>query len=281
MIKLFILLGITLLLPAATLAAGASNKQLDKNAAAKYAQHGGKQDKAAAAPVDPVRFEFLRQNLISAFYHELAHALIDIQHLPILGQEEDAADVFSVLMVGHLFPENEAVAINKGAAIGFGIDAINMRAAGREWNWASEHGANMQRYYNIACLIYGSAPERRADFAREMKLPEHRTEKCEDEFAQAEAGWGPIIDRLFRAKTSQSMQFRQSARTPLQMRGAKIVAAEVSRFNKEYSLADGVRVVVKYCARHGNTNAFYSPSRKKITFCTNLIDKLYSDASKL
>ena len=40
---------------------------------------------------------FVTSNLISVFYHELGHAVIDTMQVPIFGQEEDAADVFSTI----------------------------------------------------------------------------------------------------------------------------------------------------------------------------------------
>lgn len=282
--KLLSILGLALLLPMAALAEGGTGKQADKvekDATAQAVQHGDKQDKTVADALDTVRFEFMRSNLISTFYHELAHALIDIRQLPILGQEEDAADVFSVLMVERLFPEGEAIGINKGAAIGFKVNALDMRAAGHKWDWADEHGHHMQRYYNIVCLTFGAAPKRRADFASEMKLPEDRTKVCKDEFVQASHGWDPIIDRLSSAKNSNPIEFRQSARTALQLRAAEVMAGEVKRFNEKYNLPDRLRVLVKRCERRGNTYAFYSPSRKKITICTNYIDELYRDAPQL
>lgn len=280
--NLFFLLWITLLLPVAVLAAGDAKQldKLDKGTDTKLAQQNDKQDKAVAAALDPVRFAFVRQNLISTFYHEMAHALIDVMNLPVLGQEEDAADVFSMLMVQRLFPKGQAMAINKGAANGFSISAIKRRATGHEWDWADEHGPDMQRYYNLVCLIFGADTKQRADFASEMALPEHRAKKCAAEFAQAERSWGPIIGRIYQAKTNAPVRFRHSARTPLQIQAAEIIAAEVRHFNGKYSLADGLRVVVKRCVRGGNTYAFYSPSRKKITLCTNYIDKLYRNAPK-
>ena len=39
---------------------------------------------------------FLTANILGIFYHEFGHAVIDIEDVPIFGQEEDAADVFSM-----------------------------------------------------------------------------------------------------------------------------------------------------------------------------------------
>ena len=280
--KLLYILSIALLLPIAATAQDSVNKQVDKTAKETLSQveqqDGSKQGKPDAIALDPKRFEFVRTNLVSTFYHELAHALIDTMDLPVLGQEEDAADVFSVLMVDRLYGEEEALAINGGAAQGFEVDAIKMNGKGREWDWADEHGPDMQRYYNIVCLTYGGAPERRADFAEEMRLPEDRAEICENEFALAKNSWDPIIKRMEDAKSGEAMHFSQSARSGLQIRAAEIIEAEVKTVNEKYNLPKRLRVVVKRCGRSSNFYAFYSSSREKITVCTNYIDELYHDA---
>ncbi|MCF6315452.1 MAG: DUF4344 domain-containing metallopeptidase [Marinosulfonomonas sp.] len=276
------ILSIALLLPSAAIAQDSVNKQVDKVAkeTLSQAEHqdGSKQGKPDEIALEPKRFEFVRTNLVSTFYHELAHALIDIMELPVLGQEEDAADVFSVIMVDRLYGEEEALAINGGAARGFQVDAIKMRGKGREWDWADEHGPDMQRYYNIVCLTYGGAPKRRAAFAEEMRLPEDRAEICEDEFALAKNSWDPIIKRMADAKPGEAVHFSQSARSGLQIRAAEIIEAEVKTVNEKYNLPRRLRVVVKRCGRNSNFYAFYSPSREKITVCTNYIDELYRDA---
>lgn len=282
MTKLIYLLGLALLVPMVVLAEGNVNKQVDKTAKETISQvdqlDGGKQGKPEALALDPVRFEFMRTNLVSTFYHELAHALIDIMDLPVLGQEEDAADVFSVVMVDRLFDEDQALAINGGAARGFEVDAHKMQGRGREWDWADEHGPDMQRYYNIVCLTYGGAIERRADFAKEMGLPQDRADICEDEFTLARNSWGPIIKSIENAKTGKPVRFRHSARSALQLRAAELIAAEVKTVNEKYNLPRRLRVTVKRCDRGSNFYAYYSSSREKITVCTNYIDELYRDA---
>ncbi len=50
------------------------------------------------AAQDEARNEFVRDNLLAVFYHELGHALIERLELPIYGQEEDAADVAAVML---------------------------------------------------------------------------------------------------------------------------------------------------------------------------------------
>ncbi|EAQ14442.1 putative metallopeptidase DUF4344 [Maritimibacter alkaliphilus HTCC2654] len=48
---------------------------------------------------------FVESNILATLYHELGHALIDIQDVPIFGQEEDAADVLSILLVDAFWEE--------------------------------------------------------------------------------------------------------------------------------------------------------------------------------
>jgi len=71
------------------------------------------------AQTDSAEDRFVESNLNSVFYHELGHAVIDLMQLPIFGQEEDAADVLSVLMIHELFEEDAAQIVAYDAAFGF------------------------------------------------------------------------------------------------------------------------------------------------------------------
>lgn len=281
--KLFYLF-ITLVAPAVLFAAEDINKQVDKTPKEQPAltdkQDDGKQGKPAALALDPHQFEFVRTNLVSTFYHELAHALIDMMDLPVLGQEEDAADVFSVVVIEHLFNPQQALKINSGGAMGFKVDAEDRIGKGREWDWADEHGPDMQRYYNIVCLTYGSNPDDRAKLAEKMGLPLERAEYCKEEYDLAKRSWDPVIKRIEDAKSGEQVSFHQSARTALQQRAAGVIEDEVKLANEKFNLPKRLRVTVKRCSRGNNMYAFYSPDRQKITICTNYIDELYRTAPK-
>ena len=65
----------------------------------------------------------MSSNIASIFYHELGHAIIDKMSVPIFGQEEDAADVLSILMIDQVYDEESAQDVAYDAALGFLTDA--------------------------------------------------------------------------------------------------------------------------------------------------------------
>jgi len=66
---------------------------------------------------------FVTSNLISVFYHKLGNAVIDTMQVPIFGQEEDAADVFSLLLIDEVFEPESVNIIAYDAAFGFHAEA--------------------------------------------------------------------------------------------------------------------------------------------------------------
>ncbi len=234
----------------------------------------------AVMALDQRGFEYMRNNVISTIYHEMAHALIDQMDLPVYGQEEDAADVFSVVMVEALYPEQEALRIDRGAALGFRYDHDKRIKKGREWDWADEHGPDMQRYFNIVCLAYGANPEGREGFAKDMELPDYRAEFCKDEYELAKRAWQPVIDRLHATGNGREIRFRHSGRSALQIKAAALIEQEVKAFNRNFRFPENLRITVKLCGEEKTLYAFYAADRKKITICTNYIDELYRDGQK-
>jgi hypothetical protein len=126
--------------------------------------------------------------------HETGHAVFDIFQLPLLGREEDAADLFAAFIMLE-FGHDQARRWIEGAA--YTSDEF---MADVPWgkNYASVHGLPQQRFYNLICLAYGADPVTFADVAENMTnmmaqkgvlpnaeqgvLPKKRAENCEYEF---------------------------------------------------------------------------------------------------
>jgi hypothetical protein len=73
---------------------------------------------AGLAQAEEDREQFVESNLLGIFYHELGHAVIDLEGVPIFGQEEDAADVFSIFLIDAVFEEETALSLAYDASIG-------------------------------------------------------------------------------------------------------------------------------------------------------------------
>ncbi len=276
------LLGALVFGPTMSLAAGTDNTQTEHSAVPISAsvKKGSKQGKPPPRKVSEAQFDFVRSNLVATLYHEFGHALIDELDLPVLGQEEDAADVLSAVMLERFFigPALDRIALN--TALGFEADARDQELEGDDWAWSDVHGPDWQRYYNFVCLYYGADPENREDFANDMGLPRDRMESCVDEQDLASRSWGLALDRITANAPGSSIGFSSRTRTERQKKAARIVAEEVARLNKSYVLPKKLRVVVKHCGEDSSLSAFYTSGRVKITVCTEYIDQLYHQAPK-
>jgi hypothetical protein len=119
--------------------------------------------------------------LLFIVLHETAHAVFHILALPVLGQEEDAADQVAVLAATR-FGGDFAERMLRAAAFMYDHDS-RVRKPG-EADFADVHGLDRQRFYNVLCLAWGADPKL-YDFAKDLgKLPEERAEGCAAEYEQ-------------------------------------------------------------------------------------------------
>ena len=214
---------------------------------------------------------YVESNLLSVFYHELGHALIDIQGLPIFGQEEDAADVLSVFLIDAFWEEESAVQIAYDSAFGFQAEADQYEPI--FWD---VHGPDLQRYYNLVCVFYGANPDEREDVAQELGLPEERAEWCDAEYDQAAGSWGAALDEITTDKGGNTIRL---GRVERDSDGAEVTAnlmdEEIKALNLEFKLPSRLVVNVEAC---GEANAWYDPEVKEITMCTEFADDIAANA---
>ncbi len=211
---------------------------------------------------------YVRSNLISILYHELGHAIIDLMRLPVFGQEEDAADVASILLIDQLYEEEDAVNITYDSAHGFLAEAD---ATGDEVAYWDTHGSDLQRYYTLVCLFSGANMEEREDVAVDLGVPDERLDTCEEEFELAYDSWNPVFDELSAAGPGQSLEYVGGNATLTE----QLISEEVAALNMDFQMPVPVIVSVEPC---GEANAFYDPAGPQIIICSEFEDWLRKGA---
>lgn len=215
----------------------------------------------------------VRDVMLAIFYHELGHALIDVMQLPVLGLEEDAADVLSVVMIDRLWDAESSEAKVAAVASFWGTSALESAEAGYETAYWGVHSPDERRYFTYLCLYYGGAPEEREALAIDFGLPEDRAATCADEFDLAAGSWGVFLDELEAAGPGESLVW-MGEDEPADFVAAAILE-EVQYLNSIWTLPVEVGVQVGPC---DEANAFYDPSERMITMCTELAEYALSTA---
>ncbi len=129
------------------------------------------------------------------FFHELGHALVDQLELPITGREEDVVDEFAAIILLQAGEEGENAVLS--GVWQFAVDAEE-EAELEELTYWGEHSLDIQRYYNMACLVYGSNPEKYQFLVEDEDLPAERAEGCEYEYAQKSQSWEVLLSPYYK-----------------------------------------------------------------------------------
>lgn len=228
-------------------------------------------DRDAAQPPDHTAKTraFVEANIRETLYHELAHALIEVLDLPVFGPEEDAADMFAVVLLNRLSDEARLAAQIPHVAAAY-KDGMPREGLGRREGGGAPwglHDSDAQRYYTFVCLMYGAEPEARADLLETFDLPESRAESCAEEYALTARAWGAVLDDIapgrFGRGTPLAMDWVLDDTAPL----ARFVSTEVAAREEVIALPEPVMVSVIPCDA---PNAFFDPVHMEIIICTEL-----------
>lgn len=225
---------------------------------------------------------FVLGNTVFILYHELGHALIDQLGLPVLGHEEDAADNLASIM---MIPEQADPMMDEliiAAADGWYLGNIWQREAGNtEPAWWGEHALDMQRFYSVVCLMYGSDPAGFSDLAESVSLPSDRRSTCPNDYAQARAGWTRLLAPHMNPVESRSAR---DSRISLEFEAPDPAHGYVSSLLHESGLINAIArdigtsfklpgdLTVRFRNCGGNlANAFYDKAGPAVTLCYELV----------
>lgn len=125
------------------------------------------------------------------FLHELGHCLIDVYDLPATGREEDSVDQLSTYILVRDKKESDYASVMAGIVV-FKALAENEESSASVF--ADEHSLSSQRYYNLACWMYGSDPQAFSFLVQQGILPEARAARCSEEYEKMSRAWQRLVD---------------------------------------------------------------------------------------
>lgn len=158
-------------------------------------------------PLSPNVARFVLANAEFSVMHEMGHMLIAEYDLPVLGREEDAADQLGFILLFRLYaklPRDEVDARLLDIADYWRLEWQTPKPPPDQVLAWDSHPLDEQRYYNIACLLYGSDMERLEWLPPLTGLPYERAVYCDQEFQQA----SKAMDWIHHARRHRSIQHR-------------------------------------------------------------------------
>lgn len=194
----------------------------------------------AALPVaGQARADVAQDAFVAVFWHEAAHALIDMLPIAPGVSEEDTADALSVWLIARLYPADRAAALVGAQAAMFAAYAAQGAVPVR-----GGHAPDAARAARLPCLLAGAAGP------------------CAAEWAELAAGFAAALEG--RPPQDHGPGLRLVA-------GDGGLAAAVAAFNAEFGLPRRADVAVEPC---GVPDAFYDPRARRVVMCTEFADEL-------
>jgi hypothetical protein len=231
--------------------------------------------------------EFVTGNVLFVLVHETAHAMIGEMGIPVLGREEDAADALATIVsvkMSSAFADRVVVNAARGWFLGDQRD----RKEGIPSTFYDEHGMDLQRAYNIVCLLVGADSDKFGSLADEVKLPEQRQASCQDDYNNASWSWEQVLKPHRRKpddpKTKISVNYAEGGDyANLAELGArlKILEAVADRLSEDYVWRRPISLEMQQC---GSPGARWDLQTQKVIVCYELIREfvqLYRDYGQL
>ncbi len=222
---------------------------------------------------------FVAANAEFTLLHETGHLLIAELDLPVLGREEDAADQLGFISLFLTYArQNDADIYAKllDVADYWRLEWRRPKPDNEEVHAWDSHGLDAQRFYNLACLIYGSDPDVLEWVPQITGLPVERALYCDQEYSQVRKALAWVEQQYGRAPGSPqqhrlrviydppSTRLNDGPRLLEQIRSSGVVEAIAARVSETYRLPRELTLRLSNC---GAADAWYSRSAGEVVLC--------------
>jgi hypothetical protein len=228
---------------------------------------------------------YVLANTQFVLFHELGHALMHTLKLPVLGREEDAADTLAIagLLIGDI--EQLQQKLLERLIVISDEWLLEWDENENQSTYWDTHSFEIQRFYNIVCLIYGSDPQRFGDIALSSALPVERSFGCQHEFKVARHAVDWVLTqhgRLGNLRTPREQRANEmvkvSYETPITPNGkslATVLAKDglVDRMAADvdaaFALPEKIEIQVANCTE---PDAYFHTESRIVVLCWELLE---------
>ncbi len=242
-----------------------------------------------AVAVAPERAEFVIGNGYYVLLHEFAHVIIHDFDIPILGNEEDAADTLAATALIRLdkqmatndFRHTKMLLMAADANRILwqrGVELDNLKVA----YWAN-HPLSAQRAARIICLVFGSDVETFEPLPDMVNMPLFRADWCEEEYRLADGAreWVKTtygFTEGVRGRPDVGVVY-QNAEQPthriieafLKSEGMLEKAADYLR--RYFPLPSELTLIARAC---DVPNAYWDEDAREVVLCYELMEAFYN-----
>ena len=228
---------------------------------------------------------FIIANTQFTLCHEIGHALFSELNVADFGSEEDAVDQLAAICF--LRPkeptQNDPLAAEKLLAV---ADAWRL-----EWALTDDppaywdvHSLDIQRFYNVLCLIYGSDPDKFHALPEQSGLPWQRAWSCEEhEYRRAVEALRELVrtrgypDGSSKVPTGSAVRVEYEVATSARkewlasmIKASGLLENKANLLNRVFPLPRVITIVMTNCL--GDATATWRSDRQEIAFCYELLE---------
>jgi hypothetical protein len=218
--------------------------------------------------------EFVIGNTLFVMLHELGHAATNQLKIPVLGRNEDAADIFAATRLVK-FNNDFTDGVLDAAAKGWFMTDRRDTKSGDTVPYYDEHGLDQQRAYQIVCLMIGTGSPKYQSLADETKLPKDRQKSCSKDYAEGSESWDAALMAHLRApdqpKTKIDVVYGEGKGDldvfAQGLRSVGLLEAIAERAASAIAWPEPFSVEAQSC---GYLNAAWIPDKHKLILCYEL-----------
>jgi len=228
---------------------------------------------------------FVIANTQFTVLHEVGHVMLSGMELPFLGGEEEASDqLAAVALLLSQSPRSDPRAADKlaSAAQGWLIEWGLHQAGRNRFEYWDSHPLDIQRYYNLLCLLHGGVHNPGMVLQGQLPLPYPRIWRCGDEYQRVlrslqwishTYGAGAHARRLMPARVGivyEPPSTPEREQLHRLLRRSRVLEQSARIIETHFPLAQDIDIVV---ANICGPTAYWLASRREIIVCYALLER--------